>query len=150
WEKAVELQKKYSKTLELIKTPYEMVPTNENALYPRLTHFKETVIEVAGTKGEWIPQIAMVSSANLTDSCLKCRISQSKVNKERYLKGDKYAYAKGSQGHVQFGAIIKGSAVLTTLIGPVERWIELYRQGKHFDAAPLTDKQFPRLVFGEG
>jgi hypothetical protein len=150
WQRITELSKKYPKRLDLAPTPYEMVPAKDGNLYPRLTHLKLVSIAIKQASGAWRPEKMMVTSANLTDSCLDCRISQSKVNKERYLKGEKYAYAKGSQGHAQFGAIITGGEVIQALLGPTEEWISLYKDGKHFDDAKLRERQLPRVVFERG
>ncbi|MBI3555951.1 MAG: hypothetical protein HY074_06795 [Deltaproteobacteria bacterium] len=149
WNDLQELVKRNPKSLELIATPYEAVPANDSSLYTRLSHLKRNEIAVMQADGKWLPEVVMLSSANLTYGCLDCMIGQGKENLSHYVKGEDYTKARGSEGHIQFGAIIKGAEAIAAISGPTEEWIALYKQGKHFDSAHPKDKQLPRVVFDE-
>ncbi len=161
WKKLEGLQKKYGERLELIHSPFQVVSNDPKAPYPKLTHFKRSAIQFATKKGEWQTVEEMVSSANLTNSCLDCSISGSADNKAKYLSGTgDFARARGTEGHIQFGAILgqeataggkakpeDAKAMLEALTGPAEEWIKLYKEGKHFDSAKVQKELFPRVVF---
>ncbi len=149
WTELTALAKQHPKALELVATPYEIVPANEHSLYTRLSHLKRNEIAVQKADGSWQPEVAMLSSANLTYGCLDCSIGQKQENLDSYVSGEKYTKARGSEGHIQFGAIITGHDAIAAISGPTEEWIALYKQGKHFDSAKPKEKQNPRIVFDE-
>lgn len=143
-----ELQQKYPAQIELIEPPLEIVSGSDLLPFPRLHHLKDVSVDFY-KEGVWKPQISLRSSANLTDSCMHHRIAQSHGNKQRYVNRDFAStnYAKGSQGNVQFGALIKGENILANIQEIKETWLNLYKKKKHFDEGSLRETILPRIVF---
>ncbi len=150
WRRLKALARQYPKLLELVSTPYAVVPESEAQNYIKLTHLKWYGVDFRGKDGKFKPVLAFVSSANLTETCLAKRVEISRSNQERYLQGENFQYAQGSQGHVQFGALLEGEKILVALQGPRDEWIELFRQGKPFDERSLPATLYPRIVFKDG
>lgn len=152
YQKLQELRAQYPERMEIISAPYEIVPVDRSRNYPRMMHYKISAIEFrdASPAGQWRQQKAIISSANPTDSCLNRRISQREDNVARYLGCENdIHFIKGSEGNVQFGAVLEGEAVLAAINGPVEEWIQLFKAGKHFDDLDVPLGETPRVVFKE-
>ena len=148
WAQLERLKRGRSRQLELVTPPNEWLPPDERFPYPSLTHFKWYAVEFKNRQGNWVPQKAMVSSANLTDTCLDKRVARDAENLQCYLEGRAdCARVRGSQGHVQFGAILQGADILESLSNVPNAWIELFKAGKHFDSLPVPATQRPRIVF---
>lgn len=139
--------KRFPGQVELIQPPLELVSSSELLPFPRLHHLKDVSVDFY-KNGAWQSQVSLRSSANLTDSCMHHRVAQSHGNKLRYLSGNfaETNYAKGSQGNVQFGAFLKGNALLASVQEYKETWLALYKKKKHFDDGPLRPQILPRIV----
>ncbi len=146
WEQLEALKKSHPKKFEFVATPYEMVPADDASLYVRLTHFKSYGVAFQQTDDSWKTVKEMVVSANMTDSCMSCRIATSKENQQKYLSGEAFKIAKGSEGNIQFGAVLNDAKMIEALKGPREKWIEAYKKGEHFDSVRSSEVVSPRVV----
>ncbi len=155
WKKLEELQKKYPKQVELIKSPVEIVPAKSFFNYPRLHHMKEISIQFtknpnSRAQGWADPVRSMETSANATDSCLDQRVAQDPRNIEAYVNGEPAKRVESSEGHIQFGAVFEIQEMMKAVRGPLEEWIDLYKRGEHFDARKIDSEQGIRVVTKDG
>jgi|GEM_PF-3281453 len=147
WARLKKLRKKYTAArVELITNPYEVVPSRPEDNYTKLTHVKELSLDFLIRK-KWKRQQSFFGSANFTHTGLSGRITRSKENIANYFAGDDYDLTSGTQGHIQFGALIRDPELIKHLEGPMENWLGLNRKKKHFDEAALPEKQWPRIIF---
>jgi len=150
-EKVLELRDRFPQQLELISSPHETVPNDPSRNYPRMQHFKRFDVSFRDARDAkvWHPQKAIIPTSNATDSCLGLRVAPSQVNFERYLNNEPYKILFGSEGNIQFGAVITGQEILEALSGPTEKWVDLYRLNRHFDEARQAGPFPARVVFTE-
>lgn len=147
WEELQKLKQSYPNQVDLVHPPQEAVSQSILLNFPRLHHLKDISIDFL-KEGTWVPQVSLRSSANLTDSCMNKRVATSLGNRKRYSDRafDSTNYAKGSQGNVQFGALLKGAPFLESFQKTKETWISLYKKKKHFDEGELDKSLLPRIV----
>jgi len=144
------LRQRFPKLVTLVNPPNEEISRSELLPFPRLHHLKDVAIDFF-RDGKWRSQISLRSSANPTDSCMSKRIDQDHDNKVRYTDLDfaHTKFARGSQGNVQFGALLRGEVILESIQSIKEKWIALYKRKKHFDEGRLDPTILPRIVIND-
>jgi len=158
WSELEKLQKKH-KRLELLTSPEEVVPVDDDHRFPRLQHIKALMLQFSPSKSskKWnAPVYLRVGSSNFTDAGMdpRGRIKPTDENIEQYFADPQKAERAGnSRGHVQFNVEVRAQeneTFIGALVEPIFELIEGFKQGKHFDELPVHEKRLSRVIFSDG